>query len=623
MRHQRCRWQFLERTVVWAMLMTLASIAWQGAGGDGNEGGQRMVAAASQANTVQEVQSKAASAIEAARARLNEAYWRLWTFDEERARQMLADAEAALARSYAASRTTGETDEDPEGLAWRAKSLAEAIFSIVVDSRAAEARGVWIDKDILSYLSTPDMLRGLIRRLAETNVNVLYVLAYDMGQTIYPSPYAVLQDPHFKDWEEDPLRVIVDEAHRHGMEVQAWMGVFVGGYGGKPGPLLTLHPDWADVTRSGKKVSRYGTLVVNPSLPQAQEHLLNIIGDIVQRYNVDGIQLDFARYEENGADDFGYHPYSVELFREQYGVDPHSIARGSALWRTWVKWRQDQVTGFVRRVRQRLQETRPGTLLSVAAEPIVEAAELRFQDWALWAREGIVDQVVPMDYVKDVAKFRQWAEANAAALRDARSTFWYEGIGQFTLADQELIERIELNRRLGADGTVLWSVVSMKMSTYQALKEGPWRLPAVLPTGREGATEAAIAALLGRLADRLEAVYTGAGPGGPVVAQLVERLREAARAAQPEPSGHEGKAWWEALQARVEELQALVNRLSSPGAADGTAGQGSLAPLTVEALNSELQYVHHLAKVGMNRQAALRAGGELPANPAGDGPDRE
>ncbi|MBE3584249.1 MAG: family 10 glycosylhydrolase [Limnochordaceae bacterium] len=570
-------------------------------GGGGNSEESQPVMAATTA--VKQAQDEATKAIEAAKARINEARLKLWSFDEERANQLVAEAEQLLAQSYAASQATGGPDggegagdrageatsaetsgataEDPEVLALQAKAVANSVSSIAVDSRAAEARGVWIDKDILSYMSEPDMLRGLVRRLAETNINVIYVLAYDMGETIYPSPYAVQQDPHFKDWEEDPLKVIVDEAHRFGIEVQAWIGVFVGGYSGKPGPLLTAHPDWADQTRSGKKISRYGTLVVNPSIPQAQQHLLNVVGDIVQRYDVDGIQLDYARYEENGADDFGYHPYSVQLFRQQYGIDPHTISRTSPQWQTWVKWRQDQVTDFVRRVRQRIQEVRPGTLLSAAAEPIVEAATLRFQDWALWAREGIVDQVVPMDYAKDPATFQQWAQADADALRQAGGVYWYEGIGQFVLPDEETVARIELNRRLGADGTVLWSVVSMKMSTYQMLKEGPWRLPAVLPTGRPGATGAAVAAELGRLADRLEAVYLSDAeanavvPGGPEQASVNE--------SQELP----------ALQSKVVELQALVNQLGSTG--------GALSPLTVEALRSELGYVQHLITLGVNR----------------------
>jgi hypothetical protein len=357
-------------------------------------------------------------------------------------------------------------------------------------------------------------------------------------------------------------------------------------------------------------------MVVNPSVPQAQEHLLNIVGDLVARYDVDGIQLDYARYEENGADDFGYHPYSVELFRQQYGVNPRTISRSSPLWQTWVKWRQDQVTEFVRRVRQRIEETRPGTLLSVAAEPIVEAASLRFQDWALWAKEGIIDQVVPMDYVRDVAKFRQWAELDAAALRDARGIYWYEGIGQFGLSDQETVERIELNRQLGADGTVLWSVVSMKMDTYRMLKEGPWRLPAILPTGRPGATEAAVAALLNRLADRLEEVYLAKADATAAaskrIRELVQRLRETATAAgvmQPasgDAAQGQEPAALKTLESRVGELQELVNELDSAGAVTGKTAQLILAPETVEALRNELGYVRHLIAVGLSRAEATR-----------------
>lgn len=572
---------------------------------------------------VQQAQQEADRALQAARARAEEARLKLWSFDEERVQQALARAGEVLAESRARSSAADALLADLEealDLARQAKLTADGTDVLILDSRAAEARGVWIDDVILSYMTEPDMLRGMVRRLAEANVNVVYVWTYEMGRTIYPSQYAVQQEAQFKNFEEDPMAVIVDEAHRQGIEVQAWLALFSGGFNGQPGPLLQAHPDWADITRSGKKISYYKTTPMNPAYPPAQEYLLNIVREIVSRYPVDGIHLDYIRYEDNGTDDFGYHPWSIEQFRQEYGVDPRTIARNSPLWQKWVKWRQDQVTGFVRKVRQLVNEIRPGTLISAAvfAEPAKEAKEFRFQDWPLWVKEGLLDQVIPMDYQPDLGPYRSFAEADAAAVRDGQKTYWYQGIGQYGLSNEETARRIQLNRELGADGSVLFSMLYMKLDTYRTLQEGPWRLPAVLPTGRKGATEAAVAAELDRLADRLTAVYPDEGSDAqeavpaPAVLPLVNRLRQVAQAAR---SG----ASLTALQTQVADLQPLVNQLATAPAGAATqdaagaevavssqvegetAALPAISPVTSTALQTELAYVQHLISLGLSR----------------------
>lgn len=166
----------------------------------------------------------------------------------------------------------------------------------------------------------------------------------------------------------------------------------------------------------------------------------------------------------------------------------------------------------------------------------------------------MLDQVIPLDYQLELGRYRNFAEVDAAAVRGGQKTCWYQGIGQYGLSDDETARRIQLNRELGADGSVLFSMLYMKLETYRTLQQGPWRLPAVLPRGRPGATEAAVASELDRLAERLTALYPAEGsrPGdgrpAATLLPLVNRLREvrqAARAAAP----------LTVLQAQVAELQ--------------------------------------------------------------------
>lgn len=286
---------------------------------------------------------------------------------------------------------------------------------------------------------------------------------------------------------------------------------------------------------------------MNPAYPPAQEYLLNIVREIVSRYAVDGIHLDYIRYEDNGADDFGYHPWSIEQFRKEYGVEPRKVARHSPLRQKWVKWRQDQVTGFVRKVRQLVDDIRPGLLISAAvfAEPAKEAKEFRFQDWP--------------------------AEADAAAVRGGQKTYWYQGIGQYGLSDDETARRIQLNRELGADGSVLFSLLYMKLEKRDARGQRRPRWQASSTGWRSDLPPYAVYPA--------EASRPEDGRPAATLWPLVNRLREVAHAAR-------AAAPLTMLQAQVADLQAVVQGTSP--ASDLSRALDALVPLTVEALQTEL-----------------------------------
>jgi hypothetical protein len=134
--------------------------------------------------------------------------------------------------------------------------------------------------------------------------------------------------------------------------------------------------------------------------------------DLVSRYPVDGLHLDYIRYTDSGSsvgsNPWGYHPVALQRFRSLTGRSDTPAANDSA----WLQFRRDQVTALVRKLQLHAWRLRPSLCLSAAtiaygsapAGNTVNAWQQRdafgrvLQDWRGWLEEGILDLAIPMVY---------------------------------------------------------------------------------------------------------------------------------------------------------------------------------------------------------------------------------
>lgn len=192
-----------------------------------------------------------------------------------------------------------------------------------------EMRGVWIstvlniDWPSRKGLSTEQQKQEFINLLDEDKrigINAVFVQVRPSGDAFYPSQY----DP----WSEyltgtqgqppvpfyDPLKFMIDEAHKRGMEFHAWINPYrmvldISKSSVAANNITRLHPEWF-VT--------YGKLkIFNPGLPQSRQYLAGVVSDIINRYDVDGIHFDDYFYPyPNGThfnDDAAYRQYGHGL----------------------------------------------------------------------------------------------------------------------------------------------------------------------------------------------------------------------------------------------------------------------------------------------------------------------
>jgi len=80
----------------------------------------------------------------------------------------------------------------------------------------------------------------------------------------------------------------------------------------------------------------------------------------------------------------------------------------------------------------------------------------RFQDWRRWLAMGILDVVCPMAYSTDTAIFQRQIEIAVQSAHAAGKQVW-AGIGAYRIPAESTVEKIQVARKLGSDGIILFS----------------------------------------------------------------------------------------------------------------------------------------------------------------------
>jgi uncharacterized lipoprotein YddW (UPF0748 family) len=169
-----------------------------------------------------------------------------------------------------------------------------------IERKPAELRAAWLQ---FRSLTTPDKIDAAVRRAEEGHINLIVANVYAQGLALYDSDFI---DKHpLVEGDFNPLAYLVDQAHRRGIQVDAW---FVNGpveYKGKS-KIMAQHPDWAIVGPDGQKMDW-----MNFARPDVRQFVSDLMWESVTRYGVDGVHFDFTRYP---GPQWGFDPYSIQAF---------------------------------------------------------------------------------------------------------------------------------------------------------------------------------------------------------------------------------------------------------------------------------------------------------------------
>ncbi|HQH50145.1 MAG TPA: family 10 glycosylhydrolase [Candidatus Cloacimonadota bacterium] len=331
----------------------------------------------------------------------------------------------------------------------------------------AEIRAIWI---LPWSTNTPQKIDKIIAdavsaRQTDVMLEVRYRsdALYQTNRT--PDPYPNPEPPSYilNGLDFDPLAYALEEAHKKNLRLHAWIVVFnatpTDSLRIRQNYIYTQQPDWITYDSKNKRQqssSQFGYFI-DPGIPQVQDYLLNVIGDIVCGYpELDGVHLDYIRYPEA---DLGYHPISVQRYREELADSSMSFNQ----------WRQLQVTSFVQRTRALLDTLAPNIILSAAVmADYANAINLYAQDWLDWLQRGYIDYAFPMAYSLDRGEFdRQLRQMEAMRMNDRiviGLRAWNNGNKSLlpnkngpSYSITELAARIETVRSKGFGGISLFS----------------------------------------------------------------------------------------------------------------------------------------------------------------------
>lgn len=353
---------------------------------------------------------------------------------------------------------------------------ANAIDYVCTDP-VVETRAMWIDAGAMP--KTNEGIRQMVRAYREANINLLFPEVIARGYTVYPSKL-LARDPRFAD-APDVLATIIREAHALGMEVHPWVWVFRAGYTKDKGAILGAHPDWAELSRDGKELSPNGGYWISPVVPEARNFLAELFAELVREYDVDGLHLDYIRYESEASVPYGYSEISRDVFRKRNGMDPLDIDRLSIQQYDWLKFRERQINTFVQRIALQTRSLKPNAKVSAAVGCDPKTARLQLmQDWVNWVDNKWVDFIVPMAYSTDDGYFRRLVELQTQAV--GRKTVLVPGIGFYTQKEPaQMVSQIAISRELGGLGQALFAASHYKEGHSSALAEGPYVRPAEQP----------------------------------------------------------------------------------------------------------------------------------------------
>jgi len=337
-----------------------------------------------------------------------------------------------------------------------------------------EVRGAWvatvanIDWPSTNKISSGEQIKELVEMfdsLKAAGINTILFQVRTECDALYDSPYepwsywltgeqGKAPEPYF-----DPLEFAISEAKVRGMELHAWLNPYravknVEDYIVDESHVSVLHPDW---------ILQFGTLkILDPGHPGVRKYVLNVVTDIVTRYDVDGIHFDDYFYP--------YTPIQKEdsLTFAKFGRGIDSID----------DWRRNSINILMADIYNMIQTVKPNVKFGISPFGIVlneyagtdgfNSYNILYCDPLTWIKDKTVDYINPqlyweMDHEKAAfSKLLPWW----AGVKGERQLF----VGHFSSKmaaprykgnPAELGNQLRLSRLNGAEGSIYFSAKSI------------------------------------------------------------------------------------------------------------------------------------------------------------------
>lgn len=371
-----------------------------------------------------------------------------------------------------------------------------------IPSPPREFRGVWIatvsnidwpSRRGLSAEAQKKELTDFLDKLVAARMNAVVFQIRPMGDALYESSYEpwsqYLTGTEGQHPGYDPLEFAIEECHKRGLELHAWINPFrvsTGRVSDHPKAINKTHPE---IT---KKYSKY--LWLDPTDQRTHDYVLKVIEEIVQNYDVDAMHFDDYFYP--------YPDREVGTFPDTENWEKYK-ANGGKLSRD--DWRRDRVNSFVAATNSKIKEIKPDVMFGISPFGIwrsghpssvkgLNAVDELFADSRHWLTEGDVDYLAPQLYWSMDAPSQRYTHLiDWWSNQNPKGKHLWPGLYASRFANgrddkyevTDIIRQVEYTQKIkGSTGNIHFSAKVLRDNTddlYELLKNGPYAVPALTP----------------------------------------------------------------------------------------------------------------------------------------------
>ena len=324
--------------------------------------------------------------------------------------------------------------------------LSAILFALPLSAQKREHRAVWMSAYTGCWPSgkltannaerQKEICRMDLDSLQRSNFTTIYYHARVMCDATYDSKYepwsSYVSTARGVEPAFDPFGFLVEEAHARGLEVYAWLNPYRyldssyqedwGSAGGDKN-YENSHPEWLIKWKNGS----HTWTILNPALPEVKQRIVDVIADIMDKYDVDGIVFDDYFYQSSLPEEYDAEWYNAYV-AEAEAAEETPMSQ--------LDWRRENVNDMVRKVNAYIKSTKPWVRFGIGPAGIACTDESIAEKYGIlpspghdnqynsiasepvaWLHEGSIDFISPQIY---------WLDSYATL-----APWWYETAGKF------------------------------------------------------------------------------------------------------------------------------------------------------------------------------------------------
>ena len=268
----------------------------------------------------------------------------------------------------------------------------------------------------------------------------------------------------------DPLGDLIDKAHARGIEVHPWFKI----------------SHRAREFRSEFYDEGTPRRAFDVHKPEFRRYIVDLMLEVVARYDIDGVNLDYVRTKGYCTSD-----YCVRQYREKTGrdllADQDGLRLHTEAWNSIVAWNAEAVEAIIEPVTRGIRELRPDILISADSHPGRVRLKRQGTDSVVWVNRGWLDVVYAMEYADQLGypdlrrAYARLHEPDRLVImrgnyvpprkKGDRIVARDAGFVADTMSMMQLLHH-------GGNGVALYQYKTLTDAQIEALANGPFKVPA-------------------------------------------------------------------------------------------------------------------------------------------------